>query len=245
MRIAAYALAAALAASGCSTNTQSGFDYSKADPSITKEEANFFSPSGVQACAVGAIIGAAACIAFAGDNRGQCAAYAAAGGCAVGMTANYMLDEVRTQHKQKEDQLNALADYVRKDIARMHNLNEGTKALIERDKKELGQLAADIEAGKKKREDLVSKNEDIDNNIKYLTDSSKQAKENLDNYRKARNEMQTNKDGSDAVLTEQEQKKLEEYNEQIYTLEEQIDELNGYISEYADSKNSLTMETEA
>ena len=66
---------------------------SSVDPRLTSgDDAQFFSKSGVQACAAGAIAGALACAVSNAGNKAACMAIAAGAGCGVGAGANYLHD---------------------------------------------------------------------------------------------------------------------------------------------------------
>ena len=66
------------------------------DPRLTSgDDAQFFSKSGLQACAAGAVAGVLACAVSNAGNKGACMAIAAVAGCGVGAGANYLLDSRR------------------------------------------------------------------------------------------------------------------------------------------------------
>ena len=108
--LAILSVAVSVCISGCLSNTPNDNLLKKnevtsegVNEKLTKDEASFFSKSGAVACATGAAVGLLACLNA--KDKLACAIAAGAAGCAVGMTGNYVLDKVRENYKNTEDQL--------------------------------------------------------------------------------------------------------------------------------------------
>jgi len=138
------------------------------DPRLkNSESAQFFSKSGLQACAAGAGAGAVACLASGNVSTG-CMLVAAAAGCGVGMGANYYLDFQRTKYAKVEERLDAAIADARKDNQALQSLAKTARQVIADDRKKIAKIRQDI-AKKRVQEDLVKKQlAEIDANTAYL-----------------------------------------------------------------------------
>ena len=98
------------------------------DPRLTSgEDAKFFSKSGLQACAAGALAGALACAVSNSGNKAACMAIAAVAGCGVGAGANYLLDSRRAKYANNEQRIDSFIEDVQSDNkklqTRIQNIN--------------------------------------------------------------------------------------------------------------------------
>ena len=213
------ATSVALALTGCASTSGSGddYDYSDADPSLTKDEANFFSESGWTACAVGAGAGALACIIRGGNAKDMltCAAIAVPVGCGLFMGGNYLLDELRVNYKTKEAQLNHMSSLVKKDNEKLASLNKSATDLLARDKAALAQMEKDLTKGTITADDMHIKATQMDSNIKFLNESIKVAQERLKTYNQTRDELLTNQKGGKESLSAADKKALAALDKQI------------------------------
>lgn len=152
------------------------------DPRLAQnEDIEFFSKSGMTACAAGATVGALACLAASKDNRAVCMVAAAVAGCGIGIGTNAYLDNQRKNYSSKEQQLNAMITDIQKENNRLKSASSTAKSVISDDKRELAKISADM---KQKRLDKVSaekKLKGVDANIvvlrKSLTDMKKRQTE--------------------------------------------------------------------
>ena len=111
LRSAFIALVSCLFLAGC--QNMGGGDV---DPRLTEgEEAKFFSKSGAQACAAGALTGVLACALSNSGNKAACMAIAAVAGCGVGAGANYLLDQRRAKYANNEQRINSFIQDVQAD----------------------------------------------------------------------------------------------------------------------------------
>ncbi len=241
--ITAMAAAVCLLLSGCAgTAGGSGYDYSDADPSLTKNETNFFSESGWQACAIGAVVGLGACM-FAGNDassRLTCAALAVPAGCGIFMGGNYLLDEMRVNYKTKEEQLDRMAQLVAKDNAKLSALNRDAQALLEKDKENLARLERQITDGSVNSDELNAKLADYNSNITYLQKNAAEAQKRLDQYKDVRAKLLFTDDGKQELqLTAAQREELAQLDAEIADLEESIALSTEVQIAYAESRNSL------
>ena len=152
MNVSRYQLFAVMAAFllvGCqSTSSQYGSysgSGSSADPRLEgSDQPQFFTESGVQACAIGAGLGALACLLMGGDDRGSCMAIAAAAGCGVGAGANYVLDSRRSQYANNEQRMNAYIRDVEEDSRKLRQRIATYKVVLEDNRRELNRIKQEI-----------------------------------------------------------------------------------------------------
>lgn len=217
-------------------------DYSNVDPSLTQDEANFFSESGWTACAIGAGLGALTCIIRGGDSGDMlaCSAIAVPAGCGIFMGGNYLLDEVRVNYKTKEAQLDHVASLVKQDNEKLRNLNQNAEELLKRDRAELAKMEKDLAAGAISADDLNAKLADMDDNIRYLSDSRDVAKQRLEDYQHTRDELLKTDDGqAKATLSAADREALAQLNTEIAELEEAIQASYEMQMAYSETRNSL------
>jgi len=167
---AGFFISLALVLAGCQSldNTGPGGASSQLDPRLeNSSSAKFFSKSGVQACAVGALAGAGACLL---SNRGnaQCMLIAAVAGCGVGMGANYYLDVQRSKYAKDEDRLDAAIADVRKDNQELQSLAQTAREVISDDRKKIAKIRQDIAKKQVQREQAEKQLAEIDANADYL-----------------------------------------------------------------------------
>lgn len=240
MKLLALTLITTLTLNGCANQAGDGYDYSKADPSITQDDVNFFSKSGYQACAIGAFTGIAACLVSNTSDKLTCAALAAVGGCLVLMGSNYVLDDVRTKYKQKEDQLNAISNLVKKDSDRLKKLNAKTRTLVDKDKKEIANLQKEAKKGVKDAEVIKKKLDAINNNIAYLEKSKTEYEKQLKTYSEVLGGLLVDKNGKKVSLNAEQQKKKKALEQDINNLKKEIDSLKSTLLTYSKQRTILT-----
>ena len=100
---------------GCAGITSYGVD-----PRLTQgDDSDYFTKSGVQACAAGAAAGALACLVSNSGNKAACMAIAAVAGCGIGAGVDALIDQRRKQAASKEQYLNSLIADVQNDNQKM------------------------------------------------------------------------------------------------------------------------------
>ena len=111
------------------------------DPRLTSgEDAKFFSKSGLQACAVGAIAGALACAVSNSGNKAACMAIAAVAGCGVGAGANYLLDSRRAKYANNEQRIDSFIQDVQSDNQKLQTRIQNVNVVLRENQQSLQQL---------------------------------------------------------------------------------------------------------
>jgi uncharacterized protein HemX len=160
---------------GCQTT--GSLNGGQVDPRLANSHsAQFFSQSGFQACAGGALAGVLACKISNANDKGKCMILAGLAGCGVGMGANYYLDDKRAKHANVEDRLDAYIADVRKDNEDLQGVIEDSRGVIADDRSKIEQLRKAIATKQVKRKEAQKQLADIDNNAAFL-------KNKLDNAR--------------------------------------------------------------
>lgn len=130
-----------LALAGCQNGTRN----KDVDPRLQQnDDIEFFSKSGMTACAAGAAAGALACLAVSSDNRGVCMIAAAVAGCGIGIGTNAYLDNQRKKYANKEQQLNAMISDIQQENKRLQSASSTAKSVIADDKRALAKISEDI-----------------------------------------------------------------------------------------------------
>lgn len=118
---------------------------SDVDPRLTSgEDAKFFSKSGLQACAVGAIAGALACAVSNSGNKAACMAIAAVAGCGVGAGANYLLDSRRAKYANNEQRIDSFIDDVQSDNKKLQTRIQNINVVLRENEQTLQQLQRQV-----------------------------------------------------------------------------------------------------
>ena len=138
--IAIVALITSVFLAGC--QNMGGSDV---DPRLTSgEDAKFFSKSGLQACAVGAIAGALACAVSNSGNKAACMAIAAVAGCGVGAGANYLLDSRRAKYANNEQRIDSFIQDVQGDNKKLQIRIQNVNVVLRENQQSLQQLQGQI-----------------------------------------------------------------------------------------------------
>ncbi len=115
------------------------------DPRLTSgEDAKFFSKSGLQACAVGAIAGALACAVSNSGNKAACMAIAAVAGCGVGAGANYLLDSRRAKYANNEQRIDSFIEDVQSDNKKLQTRIQNVNVVLRENQQSLQQLQRQV-----------------------------------------------------------------------------------------------------
>lgn len=214
-------LGIALVLAGCETTGSSGGSQVPADPRLTNSSAaQFFSKSGWQACAGGALIGALACQLGNPSEKTECMVAAGLVGCGVGMGANYYLDDQRSQYATSEERLDATIADVRKDNHELQLLSQTAKNVIKEDRQKITQLKKDIAANKVQTAQARQQIAAIDANTAYLRKTLANVRTKQQEWEKvalAERKSGARVDTLDAEITSMQK--------QIASLESEIDQL--------------------
>lgn len=183
-------------------------------------EAQFFSQSGLKACAGGAVVGILGCQLSNASNKDKCMLQAAFVGCGIGMGANYYYDYRRSEYAKDEKLLDTLIADVREDNRKLKNLNKTAKSVLAEDKKQLTKIKKDIAADKVNKGEANRALQEIDANTEYLKTTLAELKKREQDWR-AVAEKETNRGSRLDTLNAE----INKMNRQIAQLESDIDEL--------------------
>jgi hypothetical protein len=115
------------------------------DPRLTSgEDAKFFSKSGLQACAAGALAGALACAVSNSGNKAACMAIAAVAGCGVGAGANYLLDSRRAKYANNEQRIDSFIEDVQSDNKKLQTRIQNINVVLRENQQTLQQLQRQV-----------------------------------------------------------------------------------------------------
>lgn len=218
-RIAWTALALLLA--GCETLNAPGMG--QTDPRLANSDsARFFSKSGWQACAGGAVVGVLACQLANPEKKGECMAGAAVLGCGVGMGANYYLDQRRSQYANAEQRLDmAIAD-VRKDNRELQDLTRTARTVIADDRQSIAMIQRDIAAQRVQRAHAQDRLAKVDANLVFLRDKLANARTKQAEWRKV---SAAERGTASAARIDTLNAEINSMQRQIGALESEIDQL--------------------
>lgn len=232
---AAVAISLALAGTGCSSS--GGFSLGGSDsnvnPELKKDEPSFFSKSGAVACVGGAALAGLSCLLLKKDKKALCLA-AAAAGCTVGMTGNYMLDKLRANYSNLEDQLDATKAKVQDSLKSTQSLQASVNETLASDEAEIQQIENGIKDGTKTKADLEKKADEMSKNLAYMQERLKADKENLQAQTDALQGLKDGKGGVGAIDTDNALKKQKALEEEIAKTNESINALEGAIADYSE-----------
>ena len=131
------------------------------DPRLTSgDDAQFFSKSGLQACAAGALAGVLACAVSNAGNKGACMAIAAVAGCGVGAGANYLLDSRRAKYSNNEQRIDSFIEDVKSDNQKLQTRIQNISVVLKENEqtlKTLQQQLANKQIDQKKAKDQLDR----------------------------------------------------------------------------------------
>ena len=170
-------LSATLALAGC--ESMSNLGSSNVDNRLTSgNQAEFFSKSGLTACAAGAAAGVGACLLSGTDNAALCSAVAAVAGCGILMGGNYYLEQQRTSYANKEERLNAYLKDLNKNTQEARTLANSVKTVLTQNQQTLANLNRKLKDNSIQKDEAKRQLKEIDGNIAYLNEKLKKMKEN-------------------------------------------------------------------
>lgn len=188
----------------------------KADPRFDKDEGKFFSKSSVLACAGGAVLGTGLSL-LVPNPRITISVVSGFLGCLSGMTANYVLDELRARYHNAEDQLNDLIEQIKvaKNVQKF--LETQLNDVYVKDLNDIEKLNEEIAYGKKQKSENRIKAQAMNANIEKLKDKVEKAHQLLESFEVAKNSL------SDS--SKQNINNRDDYVQKIAKLDDEIEEL--------------------
>lgn len=178
LRSAFIALVSCLFLAGC--QNMGGGDV---DPRLTEgEEAKFFSKSGAQACAAGALTGVLACALSNSGNKAACMAIAAVAGCGVGAGANYLLDQRRAKYANNEQRINSFIQDVQTDNQKLQSRLQNINVVLQENQRTLKTLNQQVAAKQVDQRKAKAELDRINANKAYLEKELANVNTRIDDY---------------------------------------------------------------
>lgn len=231
----AAALSGILTLSGCNS-TFGGPSASNADPRLTNDEFYVEQSSNLIACGAGAALAGGSCLLLAGDKKAVCIA-AAIGGCALGVGANALLDNLRQNYHTREKQLDALAQQMELNRQKAAYMAATAEEVYQEDHKKLAVMQAEIKQNtidKKKLQQTLAR---YDGNILVLQDTISYHEKQLKVFADTKDQIVA--DGG--KLTAAQRKQIKECDREIARLQTDIDTLKGHLTSYTRDRDVLNI----
>lgn len=153
------------------------------DPRLTEgEEAKFFSKSGAQACAAGALTGVLACALSNSGNKAACMAIAAVAGCGVGAGANYLLDQRRAKFANNEQRINSFIEDVQADNQKLQSRMRNINVVLRENQQTLKALNAQVAAKQVDQKKAKAELDRINANKAFLEKELANINTRIDDY---------------------------------------------------------------
>jgi len=219
------------ALAGCET-MQTGSSQGKApkpDPQLTSSsEARFFSKSGMQACAGGALAGLATCKLTNTCDSGKGMAAAALVGCGVGMGANYYLDQRRAEYANTEERLDVMIADVQEDNRKLQTLTATASDVLQQDKQKLASIKTQLQQQQLEKDRAQQQLAQVDANTDYLRNS-------LANLEKRQQQWR------DVAQAEQQSQKKQALDDEINRMQKQIISLRDNVNEVEQQRATIIL----
>lgn len=227
-RLGVWTVALALL-SGCQTTGGYG---QQADPRLTNSNsAQFFSTSGMQACALGGGAGALLCILGDADNKKTCMLAAAAIGCGVGMGANYYLDQRRSQYANTEQRLDATIADVRKDNMQLQQLTQTARAVMADDQRKLAQIQNDMASKRLQVAQARQQLATVDANAAFLRKTLADTRKRQQEWQQVAEVERRNGGGA----------RVDTLNAEIYSMQRQINQLESEMEQLYRQRSAIRL----
>ncbi|MCA6999737.1 hypothetical protein [Dickeya solani] len=167
--VMAFGVCLSIFLTGCQNTSSLNNQQTSVDPRLTNnQDIEFFSKSGIQACAAGAAVGLIGCAISNSQNKAVCMAAAAIAGCGIGVGANAYLDNQRKKYATKEEQLNASILDVKNENQKLQNVSRVAKTVMADDRAVIASLNKDITAKIVDKKVVEKKLKNVDANITTL-----------------------------------------------------------------------------
>ena len=209
-------LSTTLALAGCESMSNSGS--SNVDSRLTSgNQAEFFSKSGLTACAAGAAAGVGACLLSGTNNAALCSAVAAVAGCGILMGGNYYLEQQRTNYANKEERLNAYLKDLNKNTQEARTLANSAKTVLTQNQQTLTNLNRKLKDNSIQKDEAKRQLKEIDGNIAYLNEKLKKMKESERDWKEV-----AKKERGSGMNVAKLDSQIAQYQKQIAALEKQV-----------------------
>ena len=164
LRLSFLALMSCIFLAGCQS-----IGGSDVDPRLTEgDSAKFFTKSGAQACAVGALTGVLACALTNSSNKAACMAIAAVAGCGIGAGGAYVLDQRRAKYSNNEQRINSFIVDVQEDNKKLNERLQTINVVLRENEKTLNTLQKQVAANQVDQKKAKAELDRINANKAYL-----------------------------------------------------------------------------
>jgi len=219
-----FVLTGSLLLSGCANTGSSMLDGSESpDPRLTQgNDAQFFSKSGYQACAVGAGVGILGCALSNSSNKAVCAIAAGITACGVAMGANYYLDQRRSEYADTTTRLAKMNSDVEQDTQKVVARTATAQQVIQDDQARIAQIKKDMANKKIDKTKAQAQVAEIDSNIARLRKDLTNMRTKVTEYTKVA-DAERAQGGSDQI--KQVDMSIAKMNEKVTALQKEVDGL--------------------
>ncbi|NWC93369.1 MULTISPECIES: hypothetical protein [unclassified Pseudomonas] len=219
----AVILTGSLLLGGCASTGSSMVETNKTDPRLTQgSDAQFFSKSGYQACAVGAGIGILSCALSNSSNKAVCAVAAGITACGVAMGANYYLDQRRSEYSNTGQRLTKMNNDVQQDTQNVIARTATAQQVINDDQTRIAQIKQAMASGKINKAKAQTDIAEIDNNIAIMRKDLANMRNKASEYAKVA--QQERQDGAGPEI-KQVDASIAKMNEKVAALQKEVDGL--------------------
>ncbi len=228
------ALCGLMTLSGCNS-TFGGPSAGDADPRMTNDDFSVDQSSYATACVTGALITGATCLLLSGDKKAICLA-AAAGGCAVFMGGNALLDSLRKNYHTREQQLDAFIDQMEQNRQKAAYMAATAEQVYQEDHAKLAEMKAEIEkntADKKKLEKTIAR---YDGNILVLQDNISYHEKQLQLFQDTKSQII-----AEGAITKEQRKQLKECDREIAKLQANVDDMKNLLTNFTRDRDVLNI----
>lgn len=219
-----FILTGSVLLTGCANTGSSMLGSSDgADPRLTQgNDAQFFSKSGYQACAVGAGVGILSCALSNSNNKAVCAVAAGVLACGVAMGANYYLDQRRSEYADTTQRLQKMNSDVEQDTQNVITRTATAQQVIKDDQARIAQIKQDMASKKLDKAKAQVQIAQIDQNITRLRKDLGNMRTKVTEYTKVAD--MERQQGSSAEIKQVDMSILK-LNEKVASLQKEVDGL--------------------
>jgi len=219
----ALILAGSLLLGGCANTGSSMLGGDTTDPRLTQgNDAQFFSKSGYQACAVGAGIGILGCALSNTNNKAVCAVAAGITACGVAMGANYYLDQRRSEYSNTSQRLAKMNSDVQQDTQNVITRTATAQQVINDDQQRIAQIKQAMASNQLNKTKAQADIAEIDNNIARMRKDLGNMRTKVTEYTKVA--QQERQDGAGDEIKQVDISILK-MNEKVASLQKEVDGL--------------------
>ncbi|MFJ7885718.1 hypothetical protein ACIQYF_19930 [Pseudomonas sp. NPDC096917] len=220
-----FVLIAGVLLSGCASTGSSslGMGAPAPDPRLTQgTDAQFFSKSGYQACAMGAGAAVLACVLSNPNNKAVCMIAAGVAACGVAMGANYYVDQRRSEYADTNQRLQKYNSDVQLDTQKVVMRTATAQQVIDDDKAQVEQIKRDLASKKIDKAQAQKQIASIDSNIEQLRLEVKNMQGKVTGYNEA---MKVERSQGAGPELQQIDANIAKMNEKVASLQKEVDGL--------------------